>query len=195
MKSILGLVAVVITSVGTSSFVFANTPPTTVERVDLKRYLGVWYELATIPASFQNQCLGNTTAEYRLTDDNLIQVLNSCDVNRNGERETAEGRARVKDQKTNAKLKVTFVKIFGQWIFQFGGDYWVIDLAPDYSYAVVGHPTREFGWILSRTPQVSKTTVNQIAQNLVKQGYDLCQFLVTFQGPIGEKRRPLCEVL
>lgn len=171
-----------------------DVPPTTVPSVDLARYLGVWYELASIPQSFQKDCVANTTAAYSLTDDGFIQVLNSCDE-KNGKRKIAEGRARVEDKKTNAKLKVTFVKLLGNWIFRFGGDYWVIDLAEDYSVAVVGHPTREYGWILSRTPSLSADALKEISSRLVLQGYDVCKFIVTKQAGGLSEAKPLCEVL
>ena len=68
--------------------------------------------------------------------NNRIQVINGCDTKKG--RDVAVGRAKVVDSESNAKLKVTFVKIFNKWVYAFGGDYWVIDLEANYKYAVVG---------------------------------------------------------
>src|SRR5512141_3275960 len=108
----------------------------TVQRVDLGRYVGTWYEIANFPQSFQRGCTG-TTATYTLREDGDIDVLNRCRKGSlDGEEKSALGRARVVDRSTNAKLEVGFFRPF--W-----GDYWIIDLSDDYSYAVVGHPGRD----------------------------------------------------
>lgn len=165
----------------------------TVDSVDLNRYLGTWYEIASIPQSFQKACVGNTVAEYSLTKANTVKVLNSCDT-KTGARKTAEARAKIVDKDSNAKLKVTFVKIFN-WVYSFGGNYWILDLAEDYSYAVVGDPTTEYAWILSRTPQVSHDDLVAANQNLLKNGYDTCKVLTSIQDGGFSERKTLCEVL
>lgn len=167
----------------------------TVPNVDLQRYLGDWYEIASIPQSFQKQCVGNTRAEYSEAENSSIKVLNSC-ATKDGDVSSAEGRARVVDTTSNAKLRVTFVKLLGQWVYLFGGDYWVIDLQPDYEYAVVGHPDLTYGWILSRTPSLDHDVLVKIGGNLAKNGYDLCEFNMTRQdgGFNGDSTR-LCDYL
>lgn len=165
----------------------------TVPHVDLQQYLGKWYEIAAIPQRFQKQCVGDTTAEYELTDQNLIKVVNSCETQSDG-RSIAEGQAKVVDQTTNAKLKVTFVKLF-DWVYFFGGDYWIIDLAADYSYAVVGHPLRKYAWVLARTPNLDKTTLQAIDRRLRENGYDTCQILSTPQKTGLETREALCKIV
>jgi apolipoprotein D and lipocalin family protein len=96
-----------------------------------------------------------------------------------GEEDTAEGRARVVDKVTNAKLEVSFFRPF--W-----GDYWIIQLAPDYSYAVVGHPGRDYLWILSRTPQMDEAVYQGILAKLTEQGYPLDRLQKTLQPtPVG----------
>lgn len=166
---------------------------TTVPAVDLTRYVGKWYEVASIPHSFQKQCVRGVTAEYKDLGEGLIEVINSCET-QNGSRSVSAGRAKVVDGTSNAKLRVTFVKL-GGWIFWFGGDYWIIDLDKDYRYAVVGHPTRKYGWILSRTPELSRADLQIISQNLKKQGYDLCSLLMTVQERSVSSRIPLCEYI
>jgi apolipoprotein D and lipocalin family protein len=153
----------------------ASLPPLqTVERVDLPRYLGTWYEIASYPQSFQAGCTA-TTATYSLRDDGIIEVLNRCRKGGlDGQEDSAKGRARVVDTTTNARLEVSF---FGP----FWGDYWVIDLAEDYGYAVVGHPNREYLWVLARTPSLAPDTYAGIVARLGAQGYDPARLVPTLQ--------------
>jgi len=171
----------------------ASATPTTVTSVDLNRYSGKWYEVAAIPQFFQRQCVANTTAEYSLADDGQVRVFNSCDKD-NGERTSAEGHAKVVDTATNSKLKVTFLKLFC-WLYLFGGDYWILDLAPDYSYALVGSPDLQYAWILARTPSLSLEILTQIEQTFKAQGYDTCQILTSVQDGGFTSRDPLCKIV
>lgn len=168
-------------------------PLKTVESVDLQRYMGKWYEIAAIPMFFERNCVGNATADYTLMPDGLVKVTNGCDVAK-GKRMMAEGRGKVVDAKSNAKLKVTFLRLFG-WRWFAGGDYWITELSPDYAYAIVGHPKRKYGWILSRTPMLSKETLQQLSKRLEAQGYDPCDFYMTPQTGGLDTRQPLCKVI
>jgi apolipoprotein D and lipocalin family protein len=185
--------ALILSLFGSGFYAQAKTPVTTVDFVNLDQYLGKWYEVASIPQFFQRKCVGNTSAEYSSTNGELIKVVNSCD-NKSGQRQTAEARAKVTDRTTNAKLKVTFVRIF-DWIFAFGGNYWIIDLAEDYSYAVVGEPSKEYAWILSRTPAISEQNLASATKSLISNGYDLCQVLSSIQDGGFQERKPLCELV
>ena len=139
-------------------------PLEAVQEVDLERYLGTWYEIASYPQRFQEGCTA-TTATYTLRSDGEIDVLNKCRKDSlDGPEDVAEGRARVVDTTTNAKLKVSF---FGP----FWGDYWIIDLDPDYQWAVVGGPKRKYLWILSRTPQMDPALYDEIVARLPAKGY------------------------
>ena len=155
-----------------------KTEPTVVNSVDLKRYVGVWYEIAKIPNSFQKKCARNTTATYQLRSDGKIDVINRC-VEADGSVNEAKGIAKVVDTTSNAKLKVSFVRILG--ISLFWGDYWIIGLDKDYKYAVVGTPSRKYGWILSRTPKLSNEEMQKIFSILKKQGYNPNDFEMTEQ--------------
>ena len=142
--------------------------PRTVPRVDLQRYLGTWYDIASFPQRFQLGCTG-TTATYTLGGDGDIAVLNRCRKGSlTGKEDSALGRARVVDRTTNAKLEVSFFRPF--W-----GDYWIIDLGADYEYAVVGHPSRDYLWILSRTPTMDSTVYEAILARLREQGYEVAR--------------------
>jgi apolipoprotein D and lipocalin family protein len=151
----------------------------TVSFVDLERYLGAWYEIAVIPNRFQKHCYGNTMAIYQRADQQRIKVINSC-LESDGQVDQAEGVARIVDPATNAKLEVSFVSLFGWQLFW--GDYWVLDLAPDYSYVIVGTPDYRYGWLLSRTPVVSKELRNNLDERLRSLGYDPAAFVDTPQG-------------
>jgi apolipoprotein D and lipocalin family protein len=151
-------------------------PLKTVERVELGRYLGTWYEMASFPQRFQRGCTA-TSATYALRDDGQIDVLNSCrKESLDGELATARGLARVVDLATNARLEVSFFRPF--W-----GDYWIIDLGRDYEYAVVGHPSRDYLWILSRRPALAEATYRGILARLQAQGYETARLVRTLQAP------------
>lgn len=127
-------------------------PVRTVASVDLDRYAGDWFEIARFPNRFQRQCTGDVRASYSRRPDGLIDVVNRCRTT-DGETE-ARGVARIVDDRTFAKLKVRFAPAWLSWLPVVWGDYWIIGLAPDYSWAVVGDPGRDYLWILARAPQL-----------------------------------------
>jgi apolipoprotein D and lipocalin family protein len=165
----------VATGCATSTTERLRLPPLeTVAHVDLPRYLGTWYEIASFPQRFQRGCTA-TTANYSLRRDGDIDVLNRCRKGSlDGKEQSALGRARVVDRATNAKLQVSFFRPF--W-----GDYWIIDLAADYSYAVVGHPGRDYLWILSRTPTMAEATYEGIIGRLQSRRYETARLVRTLQ--------------
>jgi apolipoprotein D and lipocalin family protein len=152
--------------------------PKVVKNVDLKKYTGLWYEIAKIPNRFQKHCKSGTTAQYKLMDDGTIKVINSC-IDEDGEKDDAEGIARLADASSNAKLEVSFVSILG--INLFWGDYWILGLGMDYEYAVVGTPTRKYGWILGRNPKLSDEKLKEAFEILKSQGYDTKKFEMSAQ--------------
>jgi apolipoprotein D and lipocalin family protein len=133
----------------------------TVNYVDLEKYAGLWHEYARIPNSFQKDC---------------ARGINRC-IEANGDTIEAKGIARIVDQQTRSKLEVSFVRIFG--INLFWGDYWIIGLADDYRYAVVGNPSRKYGWILSRQPNLSAQDFETIKEILSNQGYNPADFRIS----------------
>lgn len=176
VKRLAGLMcALVATGCAPSTTERLRLPPLeTVAHVDLARYLGTWYEIASFPQSFQRGCTA-TTATYSLRSDGDIDVLNRCRKGSiDGEEKTALGRARVVDRPTNAKLEVSFFRPF--W-----GDYWIIGLHEDYSFAVVGHPGRDYLWILSRTPTMAEATYEAIVARVQAQGYETSRLVRTLQ--------------
>lgn len=152
----------------------------TVSSVSLERYVGKWYEVARYPNKFQTKCIGDVTAEYQKRDDGRIDVINRC---RKADRtfEQAIGLARIVDTATNAKLKVRFAPAWLSWLPMVWGDYWIIALAPDYSYAVVGEPGREYLWVLSRTPNMSEESYQSALKQAAAQGFDVSKLQRTKQ--------------
>jgi apolipoprotein D and lipocalin family protein len=146
-----------------------NNPLEVVPHVDLKKYLGKWYEIAHLPAKFQEGCT-DTTATYNLSKDGSISVLNEC--TRNGKVKQSKGKAKVVDKNSNAKLKVTF-------FWPFYGDYWIINLGKDYDYAVVGTPNRKYLWILSRTLQMDDELFSQLIEFAKAKGFDVSKLIRT----------------
>ncbi len=156
----------------------ADRPVTTVDAVDLSRYVGLWYEVAKIPNRFQKQCARGTTAEYTLRDDGRITVVNRC-IKDDGTVDEAVGVARVVDTATNAKLKVSFVSFLG-WR-PFWGDYWIIGLDEDYRWVAVGTPDRKYGWVLARTPELDVNTMDAIFAIIERNGYQRSAFVMSPQ--------------
>jgi apolipoprotein D and lipocalin family protein len=138
-------------------------PLASVSAVDLKRYVGKWYEIARYPNRFQRECASDTTAEYELKPNGKVGVVNTCRKS-DGATKKARGTAKVVDR-SNARLKVTF-------FWPFYGDYWIIGLDPEYRWAVVGEPRRRYLWILSRTPQMTEADYQQALEQARAAGYD-----------------------
>jgi apolipoprotein D and lipocalin family protein len=151
--------------------------------LELSRYLGNWYQVALIPNRFQSQCVSDTTASYRQRSDGAIEVINRCRDAR-GTFDEAIGFARPTGTLSGgmlqpARLEVSFLPPWLRWAQSIGhwgwGAYWVIQLAPDYRYAVIGEGTREYLWVLSRTPSLSAEDEAMIRARLQEQGYDIAR--------------------
>ncbi|MCX6294574.1 MAG: lipocalin family protein [Bacteroidetes bacterium] len=144
----------------------------TVQNVDLNKYAGKWFEIASYPQRFQKGC-HCTTAEYTVSKKGYVIVENKCNRDSvNGKQSYIKGKAFVVKNTGNAKLKV-------QFFWPFTGKYWIIDLADDYSYAVVSHPNKKYLWILSRTPKMDDVIYQQIIQRLKEKGFDLAKLQIT----------------
>lgn len=156
-------------------------PLKTVAGVDLARYQGKWYEIAKYPNRFQNKCAGNTTAEYSVKPNGGLQVVNEC-RSTDGKTTSATGEAKVVKGSSNAKLKVRFAPAFLSFLSMVWGDYWVIDLDSEYTYAVIGDPDRKYFWVLSRTPKIDDSTYETILKRAESQGFDRSKVVMTPQG-------------
>lgn len=147
-------------------------PLQTVPSVDVPRYMGTWHEIAKYPNWFQKKCASSTQATYTLQADGRVQVLNRCKTDK-GEWSEALGAARQIGGPTSAQLKVRFAPEWLSFIPLVWGDYWIIDLDPDYQWVVVSEPQREYLWILSRTPQMPAAIYQALLAKLEKLGFDL----------------------
>ncbi len=146
------------------------------EHVDIRRYMGTWFEIAKLPQSFEKGLVG-VTATYELLPNGKVRVLNrGYKKDFNGKLKTAKGTARVMDTRTNAKLKVTF-------FWPFAGDYWILELGKDYEYAVVGEESRKYLWILSRTPQMDEATYQDLLRRVQAKDFDISKLEKNPQRP------------
>jgi apolipoprotein D and lipocalin family protein len=152
----------------------ARAPVATVAAVDLGRYQGSWYEIASLPMFFQRNCIADTTATYAALPGGKVSVTNRC--------RTTTGVAEVHGTATavagtgNARLRVSF-------FWPFAADYWVIGLDPDFRWAVVGNPARKYLWVLSRTPALPADLLDLALRSARAQGYDLAALHYTAQSP------------
>jgi apolipoprotein D and lipocalin family protein len=148
--------------------------PQPAKPVEIERYLGRWYELARYEAGFQKGCEG-VTADYSLTAPGRIKVVNSCRKGSlDGKPDQATGTAKVVEGSNNAKLRVSF---FGP----FYGDYWVLDRAEDYSWAIVGEPSGRYLWLLNRRPDPGVQELAAMKARVAAMGYDLDLLRPTLQ--------------
>jgi apolipoprotein D and lipocalin family protein len=145
--------------------------PATVAHVDVRRYMGRWFEIARIPYRFEKGAT-DVQAFYTLEKSGKVRVENYAI--RKGKTEVARGSARVVDKATNAKLKVSFF-----WPFE--GDYWILGLGENYEWALVGGPTGDYLWILSRTATMGDALKNRILELARSQGFDTGRLLFTSQ--------------
>jgi apolipoprotein D and lipocalin family protein len=142
-----------------------------VNSVDLTKYAGKWYEIASFPQSFQKGC-SCTTAEYTVMANGNVEVKNNCI--KEGKVKGITGKAFAVKGSNNAKLKV-------QFFWPLRGDYYIIDLAPDYSYALVGHPNRDYLWVLSRTPKMDEAVYAQLLKKATELEFDTSRLVKTVQ--------------
>lgn len=143
-------------------------PMQTAKSVDLQKYMGKWYEIARLPNSFQKGC-HCSTAEYKILDKDTISVTNKC--YKDGKLKEATATAWQSNVDDNSKLKVRFF-----WLFT--GKYWILYVSDDYQYAVIGEPSREYLWFLSRTKHISQQQLDLMKNVATQQGYNLDQLIV-----------------
>lgn len=152
----------------------------TISSLDIPRYMGTWFEIAKFPNRFQKQCMGHTSARYSLQQDGTVQVINRCRLE-NGEMNSAIGTARQIGPQDSPKLKVRFAPAWLSFLPLVWGDYWVIDLDEQYQLVAVSEPTREYLWILSRTPSVDSAAYIQMLERLSSKGFEIHKLELTRQ--------------
>ncbi|KAJ0984859.1 hypothetical protein J5N97_003215 [Dioscorea zingiberensis] len=158
----------------------AKKTMTVVKNLDIERYMGRWYEIASFPSFFQPRNGVNTRATYTLNNDGTVHVLN--ETWSDGKRDYIEGTAYKADPASDeAKLKVKFYVPPFLPIFPVVGDYWVLYIDDDYQYAVIGQPSRKYLWILSRKTQIDEEVYNQLVEKAKEEGYDVSKLHKTPQ--------------
>jgi apolipoprotein D and lipocalin family protein len=150
----------------------ADDAPSTVAHVDLARYAGTWYEVARFPNRFQKRCTDNVVVHYTNRPDGRVDVLNTCRT-ADGTIIEAKGLARrATADGSNSKLEVRFAPAFLSWLPAVWGDYWILSLADDYSWAIIGDRARKYLWLLSRTPTVDEGLYRRLVEEAAAKGYD-----------------------
>ena len=138
----------------------------TVEKVDIKKYAGQWFEIARLPNSFEKG-LNCVTATYTLKKNDKIEVLNKGYSTKDvGKFKTAKGTAWLPDSKYPGRLKVSFFR-------PFSGNYYIISLDEEYNYALVGDPSRKYLWILSRTKNLDDKVYSDLLELAKLNGFDI----------------------
>ena len=157
----------------------SNPPLEVAPSVNLSQLQGKWYEIARLPRTTEVDCHG-TTAFYTQSADGSLGLVNQCNVgSANGTLQTIAMTATVPDQSVPAKLALN--------VGGYTGDYWILEVGPNYEYAVVGHPSRLYLWILSRTPTLDSTVMGGILSRADSAHFDTTQLEYTPQPPAGER--------
>lgn len=140
-----------------------------VHSVDLKRYAGTWYSLYSIPTMFDSQSR-ETSGKYTWNNDGYFDVVTSYKKGNESEIRTVRSKVFQVAGTNNAQMKAQFL-----WPYKV--DYWVIELADDYSYVVVGHPDHKFLFIMSRKTKISNELYQGIVARCKSRGYDVSKLV------------------
>ena len=162
----------------------ADASPAPVEPIaalDVPRYMGTWYEIARYPNWFQKKCAGDSRADYSLLESGEVRVVNRC-READGKVAEAVGLARQLGAADSPRLEVRFAPAWLSFLPMVWGDYWVLDLDPDYRLVAVGEPSREYLWILSRTPTVDARAYSELLERLAARGFDVDRLVRGEQG-------------
>jgi len=169
----IALLGMFVAGILSSSAAYAEPKPlVAAEKVELDKYLGVWYEVARKPMYFERKCIYDITATYTLNENGNIVVDNKC-YDTEGNLQRSVGEAFISNAPFNSKLRVSFLPEGVRWIPVGRGDYWILKLDDDYQTVLVGEPKRKYLWILSRTPQLKKEQIQEYLNYAKSQGYNV----------------------
>lgn len=171
----------VLIGLGMATMAYAkNKPLHTIEKVELDKYLGVWYEVARKPMYFQNKCDRDVSATYTLNENGNIGVDNRC-YTKDGQLNQSVGEAFIQNAPFNTKLKVSFLPESVRWLPVGRGDYWVLKIDDAYQTVLVGEPRRRYLWVLSRSAQPDQAVVKEYLDYAQSIGYDIGDVIHTKQ--------------
>jgi apolipoprotein D and lipocalin family protein len=165
MRRFASAVPLTLACIVSSSATADAVPVRAVQKVDLNRYMGTWYEIANFPRFFLPKCVADTVSEYTVNSDGTIAIENRCRTQSGGINE-AHGTATPMKGSDNTRMEVTFIR-------PFSADFVVVGLDPDYRWTVIGSVNRKSLWILSRTPQLPKPELDQALAVASAQGYPM----------------------
>jgi len=153
------------------------TAPAPNKPVELQRYVGRWYEVARVPNHFEKDRLcDGPTADYNQGADGALSVVQTCHENSpTGPTKVYRAAARILDPGPNTKFRLTFFKVVTK-------EYWVLDHAPDYGWAIVGDPSGEYVWLFSRQPRAPQGLRDSLVARARALGYDIGKLQFPAQG-------------
>lgn len=158
----------------------AAPPVQSVQQLDAMRYAGTWFEVARLPNSLQARCVGDATTTYKPQRDGTMRVIQRC-RDGNDQWVVATARAVGLGEPSGARMKLSYLPAWLDWLPATRGDHWVVMLDDEYRYAVVSEPNRENLWILSRSPQLDAATYDRIVSQLRSARYPVDQLIPTPQ--------------
>ncbi|MDB5851187.1 MAG: hypothetical protein JWP29_4939 [Rhodoferax sp.] len=154
-----------------------------VQRLDLQRYSGIWFEQARLPNRFQRECAGNVVADYAVEQGGTLKVVNGCTDRQGGWSQVeGEGRRVPVVGAPQGQLEVRFAPRWLSWLSAVWGDYWVIGIDDGYRTALVGTPDREYLWLLSRAPVMPQDEVRQWLDRAAIAGFEVDKVVMTPHG-------------
>ncbi len=138
----------------------------TENNVDLERFMGDWYVIATIPTAVEKN-IYNARETYRLDDDGTIATTFSFRKGSfDGKQKTYNPRGFIRDKSSNAEWGM-------QFLWPIKADYRIVYVDDDYSQTIIGRNKRDYAWIMARTPTISNEELFERISLLREQGYDI----------------------
>jgi apolipoprotein D and lipocalin family protein len=183
------IAALLLAMAGASAMSQSLAPLKPIASLEVSRYLGRWYEIAKYPNWFQRKCASDTAANYALLPDGSLSVLNQC-RQADGSWDTALGQARQVGDVLSARLQVRFAPAWLSFLPFVWGHYWVVDLDEAYELAAVSEPSREYLWILSRTPSVDAASYAALLARLKDMGLDTARLAMTNHLGVEQRQSP-----
>lgn len=146
--------------------------PVPVPELDLRRFAGTWYVIATIPDRFHEACAAAATITYTLQPDRRLRVQNRCRAS-DDSIHLDEGTVRIRQPGTlTSRLEVRYTPDWLGWLPLAWSEVWVIALADDYGHVLTATPDGKRLWILSRSPVLAGEAYERIREEARAQGFD-----------------------